>query len=74
MFWSFLKRRALDERFILHRYKSTSHASMVAASVMGAWIIYDSVRNDVLRWDFIAVMGTMVVVKIGFMIYYTARD
>lgn len=69
-----LRRRLLDERFVLHRYKSTSHASVAAAAVIGGWYFYDLVAHQVIRWDFAIILGVMAVVKIGFMVWYGARD
>jgi hypothetical protein len=69
-----LRRRLLDERFVLHRYKSTSHASVAAALVMGGWYLYELYVNHVVRWDFLIIMGIMALVKIAFLIWYKVRD
>ena len=64
----------LDERFILHRYKSTSHAGVAAAIALGAWFLYEFHVEDVIRWDLLSILGIMALVKIGCMIWYRARD
>ncbi len=69
-----LRRRLLDERFVLHRYKSTSHASVAAALVMGGWYLYELFVNRVIRWDFLIIMGVMALVKTVFLIWYRVRD
>ena len=69
----FLKGR-IDERFVRHRYRSTSYGGIAAALVMGGWALYDLYVNDVIRWDFLIVLGVMALVKIAFMIVYQLRD
>lgn len=69
-----LRRRLLDERFVLHRYKSTSHASVAAALVMGGWYLYELYVNRVIRWDFLIIMGVMALVKTVFLVWYRIRD
>lgn len=73
-FWTAVTRGVADERFILHRYKSTSHASVVAALIMGGWALYDLYGKGVMRWDFMIVLGVMAVVKLSFMLWYRVRD
>lgn len=74
MWFSFTKSKVIDERYLLHRYKSTSHAGIAAAALMGVWFTYAALRDDVIRWDFVAIMGLMLVVKWGFMIWYRTHD
>lgn len=64
----------IDERFVLHRYKSTSHAGVLAALIMAAWFWYDWIENDVTRYDFLIVLCSMAVFKLGFMTWYHFRD
>ena len=64
----------IDERFILHRYKSTSHAGIMAALVMGGWFWYDWIQNGVKRYDFLIVLCAMAVFKLVFMTWYHYRD
>jgi hypothetical protein len=74
MWLSFAKNKVIDERFLLHRYKSTSHAGIAGAVLMGAWIAYEALRKDVIRWDFVFIMVVMIVVKWGFMLWYRTHD
>jgi hypothetical protein len=69
----FLSRR-LDERFVRHRYRSTSYGGIAAALVMGCWSLYDLYVKDVVRWDFLIVLGVMALVKVAFMIGYQLRN
>lgn len=64
----------MDERFVMHRYKSTSHAAVVAGLLMGGWYFYDWLANDYIRRDFVVVMVVMAAVKVGAMLYYRLRD
>ncbi len=64
----------MDERYFLHRYKSTSHAAMVAALAMGGLLIYDLVKKGELRLDLQLILAAMALTKIGFMLYYRRRD
>jgi hypothetical protein len=67
-------RGLLDERFVLHRYKSTSHAAMAAALVMGGWYFYDLFVNSVIRWDLLLILGVMALVRVAFLLWYRLRD
>ena len=64
----------VDERFLLHRYKSTSNAGILAALIMAGWFWYDWIENGVKRYDFLAVLCCMAVLKILFMTWYHFRD
>jgi RimJ/RimL family protein N-acetyltransferase len=39
----------MDERFVMHRYRSTRWATAVGVVMMGGWFVYEQVVNDVLR-------------------------
>jgi len=67
-------RGTVDERFLLHRYKSTSHAGVLAALVMGGWFFYDQIVNGVIRTDFVIVLSVMAFAKLTFMAWYHMRD
>ena len=76
MMWmtSFLGRHGVDERFLLHRYKSTSNAGIAAAFLMGGWFLYDQIAHHVYHWDFAIILTVMVIVKYTFMIWYRKHD
>lgn len=65
----FSKLFSVDERFAMHRYYSTRWSVIVGVALMGAWVIYESIANQVLRLDLIAIMLVMALTKIGLMIY-----
>ncbi len=60
----------LDERFVMHRFKSTRLAVLAGLLLLLAFFTYDAVANDVIRWDLFAVSAAMAVVKVCAMIYY----
>ena len=64
----------MDERFKMHRYRSTSHAAVVAGLLMGGWYFYDWLARDVIRREFVVVMLAMAVTKVAAMLYYRFRD
>ena len=63
-----------DERFLVHRLKSTSIAGVIGGLVaVGLWA-YHHYANDVWRWDLFAVAVTMAVVKLAAMAWYHLTD
>ena len=69
-----LRERFFDERFALHRYKSTSRGGVSVAVLMGLWSLYDLFVHSRLRMDFLILLGIMAVVKLGFMARYRTHD
>jgi hypothetical protein len=61
---------ALDERFIMHRFKSTRLAVLAGTVMILALFTYHAVVNDTIRWDLFSVIAAMAVVKICAMLYY----
>jgi hypothetical protein len=64
----------MDERQALHRYKSTSHAGVAGAVLMGVWFFYEQVGRGIFRMDLLAIMLAMLVVKLSAMAWYRVRD
>ena len=58
-----------DERFIVHRYRSTRAAMIVGVVLMAGWIEYELFANDRIRWDLLIILTAMLVTKVGVMIY-----
>ncbi|MCK5879173.1 MAG: hypothetical protein KAH24_05315, partial [Holophagae bacterium] len=59
-----------DERFIMHRLKSTRFATVVTAVVMGGYAEYEIFVHHIIRWDIVVFLGILVFSKLGAMIYY----
>ncbi len=67
-------RLAVDERFLMHRLRSTSLAGIAAALVAAAiWAWHYYGRHE-FRWDLFAVLATAAVVKLAAMVYYRLTD
>ena len=64
----------IDERLILHRYKATSHASVVGACVMGFFWVRGYVRGLGFQKDLFIIMASMAVTKLAALAYYRLRD
>jgi hypothetical protein len=64
----------MDERYLMHRLRSTSLAGIVGAVAIGSWILYQFYVKDIFRWDLFAILMLIALVKIGAMIYYRRTD
>jgi len=64
----------LDERFFLHRLRSTSIGGMAAVCVAAGIFVYQIFAMHTIRWDLFAVVATAAVVKISLLIFYRLTD
>jgi len=64
----------IDERFFRHRQRSTSIAGMVGACVAGGLFFYHYFAQGIISWDLFAVVATLAVVKMAFMVWYFLTD
>jgi hypothetical protein len=64
----------IDERFLEHRRRSTSIASLTGALVAYGLFMYRYLAQHRLSWDLFAVIAAMALVKVGMMIWYRATD
>ena len=64
----------VDERFLMHRLRSTSIGGIVGALVAVVLFEYYNIVHDERRWDLAAVAGSMVVVKLALMAWYHFTD
>ncbi len=64
----------IDERFLEHRRRSTSIASIAGALVAYGLFMYRLLAEHRLDWALFAVIATMAVVKVGMMLWYRATD
>jgi hypothetical protein len=66
--------KELDERFMMHRLRSTSLAGVMGGLVaVGLWAYY-YYADHVWSWDLFAVAATMAGVKLGAMAWYRFTD
>jgi hypothetical protein len=63
-----------DERFLMHRLKSTSLAGVLGGLVAVGLFAYHYYGHGQWRWDLFAVAATMAGVKLGAMLWFRLRD
>ena len=59
-----------DERFILHRLKSSRIGLVTGLLAILALLFYNILAHDVISWDLVVIAGSIAVGKIGAMIYF----
>jgi hypothetical protein len=64
----------LDERFFMHRLRSTSIGGLTAVCVAAAIFFYQLLATHVIRWDLFAVVATAAIVKMSVLIFYRLTD
>lgn len=64
----------VDERFLKHRQRSTSLASMIGGMVAVGLFAYRYFIDGIWSWDLLAVALTIVVVKWALMTWYFLTD
>lgn len=64
----------LDERFVMHRYKSTSHAAVVMGVLLGAWFLFEQFAHQTLRWDLLIILCAGALTKITGLLFFRFRD
>ena len=62
--------KQIDERFLMHRLRSTSNASIAGGGVAMGLFLYHYYADHVWNWELFAVGLTMAVVKQGLMLWY----
>lgn len=60
----------MDERFIIHRLRSTRLAAITGIILMGISIIYYFYADHIYRMDLIGIMVIMAITKWIAMFYY----
>lgn len=60
----------VDERFLEHRRRSTSLAGIIGALVAAGLFEYHYFHDHFISWDLLAVLCTMVMVKLSMMTLY----
>ena len=59
----------LDERFVMHRYKSTRVAVLAGVLATFALYNYQWFAHHVIRWDYLAILAVMAAGKVGMMLH-----
>jgi hypothetical protein len=63
-------RKFVDERFLEHRRRSTSLMGIAGALIAVVLFEYRLFHDHFISWDLLAVLGSMVAVKMGLMLWY----
>jgi hypothetical protein len=66
--------RAIDERFLDRRRRSTSTAGIIGAILSVVLFEYRYFVNHIWSWDLLAVALTFVVIKMAMMTWYWLKD
>ena len=69
-----LLNRIFDERFLVHRQRSTSSAGIASAVSAIVLFYYRYLFSNVANWDLLAIGVLFVVVKMSLMFWYSIRD
>ena len=64
----------IDERFFMHRLRSTSIGGIAGMLMAAAIFFYQLFGNRSIRWDLFAVVATTAVVKMSVLIWYRLHD
>jgi hypothetical protein len=64
----------IDERFLVHRQRSTSAGGLAAVLVASVLFFRDLVATHAIRWDLFSIVATAAAVKIGLLIWYRRTD
>jgi hypothetical protein len=63
-----------DERFLMHRLRSTSIAGVMGGLIAVGLFAYQYYGKGIWRWDLFAVAATIAVVKLAAMAFYRLTD
>jgi hypothetical protein len=61
---------AIDERFLMHRLRSTSAAAVVGGTLAAGLFAYRYYVDHLWSWDLLAVALVIAVTKWAFMMWY----
>lgn len=64
----------IDERFLIHRQRSTSAGGLAAVLLAAVLFFRDLFGTHVIRWDLFSIVATAAAVKLGLLIWYRRTD
>ena len=64
----------VDERFLQHRLRSTSHAGIICAALALVLFLYRYIRHGVLDVELFVLGVTFVVLKYALLLWYRRTD
>ena len=64
----------IDERFLVHRQRSTSIGGLAGVLLAGILFFHSLLVHDTIKWDLFAIIGTVALVKVAVLLWYRATD
>jgi hypothetical protein len=64
----------IDERFIMHRLRSTSIGGLAGTLLAATLFFYHLFVDHLIKWEFFAIVATVAVVKFSVLIWYRLND
>lgn len=64
----------VDERFLQHRLRATSHAGIAAATLALLLFLYRYVHDATLELDLLAIGAVFVILKYALLFWYRGTD
>jgi hypothetical protein len=64
----------IDERFFMHRLRSTSIGGIAAVILAGGLFLFNLLGRHVLRWDLFSIVATAAIVKMCVLAWYRFND
>ena len=60
----------MDERAVYHRYIASRWTLVTGLILIFVFFQYEYLANEIFRWDYIIILGAMLVVKLAVRFYY----
>lgn len=64
----------VDERFLMHRVRSTSIGGMAGILLAGGLFFYHLVTERIVSWELFAIVATAAIVKMSVLAWYRIND
>jgi hypothetical protein len=64
----------VDERFLMHRLRSTSIAGIAAVLVAAGFFFHGLSTSGSIRWDHFSIIATAAAVKLAVLTWYRLND
>ena len=64
----------IDERFLMHRLRSTSIGGLAGTLLAAALFFYHLLAEHIIRWELFAIVATVAVVKLSVLTWYRLND
>jgi len=64
----------VDERFLMHRLRSTSIGGLAAVLLAGGLFLFHLFGRHVYRWDLFSIVATAAIVKLSVLAWYRFND